>query len=120
MQSDLLVALEEANRAVKGLLSKLSVNSEEANHAVVSPGELKALAEKLAQVAKLLALVSPAQPNQEALQAAISGYADNLQMLKSVLGKLQDSLGKQRDRLRKDFERLNSARAWLKTFHTTH
>jgi chromosome segregation ATPase len=120
MQSELIVALEEANREIRGLVSKLSENSVEANHAVLPPGEFKALGEKLAQVAKLLELVSPTQPKEEALQAVLSEYADNLEKLKGVLGKVQDSLGKKRDRLRKDFERLNSARAWVETFRTTY
>jgi chromosome segregation ATPase len=120
MQSELIVALEEANREIRGLVSKLSQNSVEANRAVLSPGELKSLAEKLAQVAKLLELVSPALRKEEALQAVINEYADNLEKLKGVLGKVQDSLGKQRDRLRKEFERLNSTRAWAETFRATH
>jgi ABC-type hemin transport system substrate-binding protein len=112
--------LEEANREIRGLVSKLTENSVEPNHAVLPPGELKALAEKLAQVAKLLELASSAQPKEEALQAALSEYANNLEKLKGLLGKVQDLLGKKRDRLRKDFERLNSARAWVETFRTTH
>jgi chromosome segregation ATPase len=120
MQSELIVALEEANREIRGLVSKLSENSMEADNAVLSPGELKALAEKLAKVAKLLERVSPAQPKEEALQAVLSEYVDNLEKLKGVLGKVQDSLGKQRDRLKKDFEHLNSARAWVETFRATH
>lgn len=120
MQSELIVALQEANREIRGLVSKLSDNSVEANYAVLSPGELKALAQKLAHVAKLLDHVPPAQPNQEALQAAASEYAGNLETLKGVLGKIQDSLGKHCDRLKKDFEHLNSARAWVETFRATH
>jgi uncharacterized membrane protein YdfJ with MMPL/SSD domain len=81
---------------------------------------LKALAEKLAHVAKLLDLVPPAQPKEDALQAVLSEYVDNLEKLKDVLEKVQDSLGEQRDRLKKDFEHLNSARAWVKTFRATN
>jgi chromosome segregation ATPase len=120
MQSELIVALEEANREITGLVSKLSEKSVEANHAVLPPGELKALTRKLARVAELLGCVSPAQPKEEALQAVLSEYADKLARLKGVLGKVQDSLGKKRDRLKKDFEHLNSARAWVETFRTTH
>jgi chromosome segregation ATPase len=120
MQSELIVALQEANREIRGLVSKLSENSVEENQAVLSPGELKVLARRLAHVAKLLGRVSPAQPGQEALRATISEYAGNLERLKGVLGKVQDSLGKQRDRLKKDFEHLNSARAWVETFRATH
>lgn len=120
MQPKLIVFLGEVNREIRGLVSKLSENSVEGNKAVLSPGQLKALAGKLAQVAKLLDLVSPAQPKEDALQAAISEYVDNLEKLKGVLGKVQDSLGKQRDRLKKDFEHLNSARAWVETFRATN
>ena len=102
------------------MVSKLSENSVEANNAVLPPGELKALAEKLAQVAKLLDLVPPAQPKEDALQALISEYVDSLEKLKDVLEKVQDSLGEQRDRLKKDFEHLNSARAWVETFRATN
>jgi len=120
MQSELMVFLGEVNREIKGLVSKLSENSVEANNAVLPPGELKALAEKLAQVAKLLDLVPPAQPKEDALQALISEYVDSLEKLKDVLEKVQDSLGEQRDRLKKDFEHLNSARAWVETFRATN
>jgi chromosome segregation ATPase len=120
MQPEPIVFLEEVNREIRGLVSKLSENSVEGNKAVLSPGELKALAGKLAQVAKLLDLVSPAQPKEDALQAVISEYVDNLEKLKGVLAKVQDSLGKQRDRLKKDFEHLNSAQAWVKTFRATN
>jgi chromosome segregation ATPase len=120
MQSELIVALQEANREISGLLSKLSENSVEANPAVLSPGELKALSEKLAPVAKLLDHVSPAQPKPEPLQAAISEYVRNLEKLKNVLEKVQDSLGKQRERLKQDFEHLNSTRAWVETFRAAN
>lgn len=120
MQSELIVALQEANREIRGLVSRLSENSAQADNAVPSPGELKVLTEKLAKVAKLLELVSPAQPKEQALQALLSEYVDNLKTLKGVLGKVQDSLGKQRDQLKKDFEHLNSARAWVETFRATH
>jgi DNA repair ATPase RecN len=120
MQSELIVALEQANRAIQGLVSKLSENSVQSDNVVLSPGELKALAEKLAKVAKLLELFCPAQPKEEALQAMLSEYVDNLEILKGALGKVQDSLGKRRDRLKKAFERLNSVRAWVETFRATH
>jgi hypothetical protein len=120
MQSELIVVLEQANRAIRGLVFKLSGNSEQAGNAVLIPGELKALTEKLAQVAKLLELASPAQSREEALQAVLSEYVDNLGMLKGALGKAQDSLGRRRDRLKKAFEHLNSVRAWVETFHATH
>jgi hypothetical protein len=120
MQPKLIVFLGEVNREIRGLVSKLSATSVEANNAVLPPGELKALSEKLAQVAKLLDLVPPAQPKEDALQAVISEYVDNLEKLKGVLGKVQDSLGKQRHRLKKDLDHLNSARAWMEAFRATN
>ena len=120
MQSELIVVLEEANRAIRGLVSRLSENSVEANHAVLSPGELKALSQKLAQVAKLLGLASLAQSKDEALPPAIDEYAANLETLKRVAGKAQDSLGKKRDQLKKNLEHLNSARAWVETYRATN
>jgi hypothetical protein len=120
MQSELIVFLGEVNREIRGLVCKLSDNRAEAKNAALSSSELKALAQKLAQVAKLLDLVPPPQPKEDALQAVISEYVDNLEKLKGVLARVQDSLGKQRDRLKKDFEHLNSARAWVETFRATH
>jgi DNA repair exonuclease SbcCD ATPase subunit len=120
MPSELIAALQEANREIRWLVTKLSENSVEANNAGLAPGELQALSQKLAQVAKLLGRVSSAQPKQEALQAVISEYAGNLETLKGVLGKVQDALGRQRDRLKKDFEHLKSARAWVETYRATN
>jgi DNA repair exonuclease SbcCD ATPase subunit len=120
MQSELIVALQEANREIRGLISGLSENSVEANNAALSPGKLQVLSQKLAQVAKRLDGVPPDQRKQEALQAVLSEYVENLETLKGALGKVQDSLGKQRDRLKKDFEHLNSARAWVETFRATN
>jgi DNA repair ATPase RecN len=112
--------MEEANRAIRGLVSRLSENSAEADQVTLSSGELKALSQKLAQVAKLLELVSPTQPKQEALQAVLSEYVDNLEKLKGVLGRAMDSLGKHRDRLKKNLERLNSTQAWVEAFRATN
>jgi hypothetical protein len=58
--------------------------------------------------------------DDEASQAVISEYVDNLEKLKDVLGRAMDSLGKRRDRLKKDLEHLNSARAWVETFRATN
>jgi len=120
MQSELIVALEETNREIKGLVSKLSQNNVEANSAALSPGDLHVLSRKLSRVAERLGCVAPGQTKEEALQAAISEYVGNLETLKRVLAKVQDALGKQRDRLKKDFEHMNSARAWVEAFRTTN
>jgi chromosome segregation ATPase len=112
--------MEEANRAIRGLLSRLSESSAEADSATLSSSELKALSRKLAQVAKLLVRVPPAQSKEQALQAVLSEYVDNLEKLKGVLGGAMDSLGKHRDRLKKNLEHLNSARAWVETFRATN
>jgi DNA repair exonuclease SbcCD ATPase subunit len=119
MQPKLIVFLEEINREIGGLVSKLSEDRLEGNTAVVAPGELKVLAEKLAQVAKLLDQVPPAQPKQEGLQAVINEYTGNLETLKGLLTKVQDSLSKRRDRLKKDLQQLKSARGWVETFRAT-
>jgi DNA repair exonuclease SbcCD ATPase subunit len=120
MQPKLIVFLEELNREIGGLVSKLSENSLEGDTAVVAPGKLKVLAEELAQVAKLLDQVPPAQPKQEGLQAVINEYTGNLETLKGLLTKVQDSLSKRRDRLTKDLQQLNSARGWVETFRATN
>jgi DNA repair exonuclease SbcCD ATPase subunit len=120
MPSELIVALQEANREIRVLVSKLSENSAGASNAALASGELEALSRKLARAGQLLGRVSPAQPEREAQQAALSEYAGNLETLKGVLGKFQESLGRQLDRLKKDFEQLNSARAWVKAFRATH
>ena len=120
MHSELIVAMREASREIGELVTKLSENSVEGSHAALPPGELQALCRKLAQVAKRLDLVSPSQPKDQALQAAINDYVDNLETLRGLLITVQDTLGKRRDRLKKDFERLNSARAWAESFRATH
>lgn len=120
MRSALIVALQEGNQEIRRLVSKLSENSLEANNPAPLPSELQALARKLARVANQLGRVFPAQTNEEALQAAISEYVANLERLKRVLGKVQDSLGKRRDQLKKQFEHMNSARAWVEAFRATN
>ena len=119
MQCELIVFLGEVNREIRGLVSKLAENSLDANHGVLPPGKLQALAEKLAQVAKRPERVSADQRKQEPLRAAISEYVKSLEALRQALGNVQDSLGQRRDRLKKDFEHLNSARAWVETFRAT-
>jgi chromosome segregation ATPase len=119
MQSELIAAMEEANRAIRGLVSRLSENSTEADQASFSSSELKTLPQKLAQVAKLLDRVSPTQSKERELQAVLSEYVNNLEKLKGVLGRAMESLGKHRNRLRKNLEHLNSARAWAETFRAT-
>jgi len=94
---------------------KLSGRGGEAGTAVLRPGELQALTRKLARVPKQLWRVSPGGPEDIVLNAALSEYAGNLQALKTVLAKFQDSLVKRRDRLKKDLENMNLARAWART-----
>jgi chromosome segregation ATPase len=120
MQSELTALLEEANRAIRGLVSRRSENSGQAGPITLSSSELKALSQKLAQVAKLLPQVSPTQPKEQTLQAVLSEYVDNLEKLKGVLGGAMDSLGKQRERLKKNLAHLNSARAWVAAFRATN
>jgi hypothetical protein len=120
MQSELIAGLEEANRAIRGLVSRLTEKSAEADPAALSSRELIALSQKLAQVAKLLEQVSPTQSKEYPLPAVLSEYVDNLEKLKGVLGEAMHALEKHRDRLKKNLEHLNSARAWVETFRTTH
>ena len=120
MQPELIAFLGDVNQEIRGLVSKLAEKRGEAGSAVVTPGELKALAGKLAQVPKRLDRLSPAQRGEEALQDAIGEYLQNLGNLKGLLMKLQESLGKCRDRLKKDFEHLNAARGWVESFRATH
>jgi hypothetical protein len=56
--------------------------------------------------------------NDAQLQQAIEEYVANLEPLKSVLGKAQDSLRERRNQLEKDLKRLNSTRAWVETFRS--
>jgi hypothetical protein len=120
MQPKLITFLEGVNQEIRGMVCKLSEKRGEVDSAVACPGELKALAGKLAQVPKWLDRLSPAQRGEEALQAAIGEYLQNLETLKGLLINLQESLGKRRDRLKKDFEHLNAARGWVETFRATH
>ena len=119
MQSEVIAALEKVNREIRGLVSQLSENSIKAGKVAFPPGRLEALSKRLAQTAKLIAVVSPVQPKEPILQAMIGEYLCNLVKLKGILGKVQDSLGKQQGQFRKDRERLNSARAWLEAFRQT-
>jgi predicted nucleic acid-binding Zn-ribbon protein len=120
MQSELIATLQEANREIRGLVSKLSGKKGEACNAALLPGELQALSRKLARIAKQLSHVPPTQPKEEALQAAISEYAGNLETLKAALEGVQDALGKRRDQLKRDLDHMNSTRAWVKAFRSTH
>ena len=115
MQSELICAVREVSEDIRGVVSKLSGRSGEAGNAVLRPGELQALTRKLARVPEQLGRVSPGQPEDTALRAALSEYATNLETLKTVLAKLQDLLVKRRDRLKKDLENTNLARAWVRT-----
>jgi len=120
MPSELIIAVEEANQEIRMLIAKLSATTVETNNAVLPPGELQTLSRRIACVAQQLTCVSPAQPKEEAFHAAISAYAVNLETLKRVLGRVQDSLGKKRERLKKDLEHMNSARAWAEAYRATH
>ena len=120
MQSELIATLQDANREIRGLISKLSGKKSEAYNAALLPGELQALSRKLARVARQLARVPPTQPKEEALQAAITEYAGNLEELKSALEGAQDVLGKRRDQLKRDLDHMNSARAWVEAFRSTN
>jgi len=120
MQSEVIAVLGEANRAIMGLLSRLSENSAKAVPKALSSSELKALSEKLAQVARRLDQVAPHQPKEQALQAVLSEYVVNLEKLKVVLGGAMEALGKHRDRLKKDLKHLSLARAWVETFRATN
>jgi len=120
MQSQFVAVLGEANRAISALVSRLCGNSAGAEAVDLSTRELKALSQKLTQVAKLLGQASPAPSEEPTLQAALREYVDNLQKLRAVLGTAMDSLGKRRDRVRKNLEHLNSARAWAETFRATN
>ena len=120
MQSELIATLQEANREIRGLISKLSGKKSKAYNAALLPGELQALSRKLARIARQLAGVPPTRPKEEALQAAISEYAGNLQELERALGGVQDALGKRRDQLKRDLDHMNSARAWMEAFRSTN
>jgi len=120
MQSELIATLQEANREIRGLISKLSGKKGEAYNVALVPGELQALSRKLARIAKQLGRVPPTQPKDEALQAAISEYAENLETLKRVLGGAQDALGKRRDQLKRDLDHMHSARAWMEAYRSTN
>jgi len=120
MPSELIVAVEEANREIRRLVAKLSSSDVEAHKAVLLPVELQALARKLGRVAQQLGRDSPAHQKEEALQAAIGAYVGNLETLKRILERVQDSLGKKRDRLKKDFDHISSARAWVEAYRATH
>ncbi len=120
MPSDLIAAIQEVNRNITGLVSKLSQNSFQANSSGLPPGELKSLDQKIAQVPKLLGQFSPAQTDREVLRDELHQYVENLEALRTVLRKVGEVLGKRRDRIKKKFNHLSSARAWMETYRATH
>jgi Lon protease-like protein len=120
MPSELIVAVEDANREIRRLLANVSATGVETHNAVLPPDELRALSRKLARVAQRLCSFPPSQPKEEPSQAAIGEYVGNLETLKRVLERVQDSLAKKRDRLKKEFEHINSARAWAEAYRATH
>ena len=120
MPSELIIAVEDANREIRRLLSNLSASEVGTHNALLPPDELQALSRKLARVAQRLGSFPPSQPREEPSQAAIGEYAANLETLKRVLERTQGSLAKKRDRLKKDFEHINSARAWAEAYRATH
>jgi len=120
MQSELIATLQEANREIRGLVSKLSGKKGEVYKPALLLSELQALSRKLARIAKQLARLSPTHPKEEALQAALSEYAGNLEALKRALGGVQDALGKRRDQLWRDLDHMNSARAWVEALRSTN
>jgi hypothetical protein len=120
MPTELIVAMEDANREIRRFVGKLSGTDVEFYKAALPPVELQALSRKLGRVAQQLGRVPPVHQKEAALQAAISVYVGNLETLKKVLERVRDSLGKKRDRLKKDFEHISSARAWAEACRATH
>jgi len=120
MPSELIVVVEDANREIRRLLADLYAADFVTHNAVLVPDVLQALSRKLECVAQRLASFPPSRPREEPSQAALGEYVGNLETLRRVLEKVQDSLARKRARLKRDFERINSARAWAEAYRATH
>jgi len=120
MESEVIAVMEEANCAIKGLVSRLSGNTAGADQATLLSNEMKALSQKLAHDAKLLGHPPSIRAQEHASQVLLNEYVDNLTKLKAVLEKAKDALGKRRDRLKQDLEHLNSTQCWVETFRSTN
>jgi hypothetical protein len=119
MQSELISALQKVNQEIGRTLSRLSEKDVASIYTALPPGELQDLNGKLARIAACLGRLSPGQPKEPELQSALGEYLANLESLKTVLVRVQDTLAMQRDQLKKDLAHMNSARAWVEAFQST-
>jgi hypothetical protein len=119
MQSELITALKKVNQEISHTVSRLSEKDVARIYTALPPGELQDLNGKLARIAACLGRLSPGQPKEPELQSALGEYLANLESLKTVLVRVQDTLARQRDQLRKDLAHMNSTRAWVEAFRAT-
>ncbi len=119
MQSELISALQKANQEIGSTVSRLSGKDMASIYMALPPGELRNLNGKLAGIAAGLGRLSPGQPKDPKLQSALGEYLANLESLKTVLVRFQDSLARQRDELKKDLAHMNSTRDWVQAFRAT-
>jgi hypothetical protein len=119
MQTELISALQKVNQEISSTVAKLSENGVASIYAALPPRELQDLNGKLARIAACLGRLSPGQPKEPELQSALGEYLANLESLKNVLVRVQDTLARQRDLLKKDLAHMNSTRAWVEAFRAT-
>ena len=119
MSSELITALRNTNQVIKSTVSKLSETDAASIYAALPPGELQALNGKLARIAAGIGRLPAGQRREPALVSLLGEYFSNLESLKTVLTKVQDTLAQQRDQLKKDLSHMNSARAWVEAFRAT-
>ena len=119
MQSELITAVQNTNQEIRSTVSKLSETNVASIYAALPPGELQALNGKLARIAAGLRQLPAGQHRETALVSALGDYLSNLDSLKTVLARVQDTLVKHRDHLKKDLSHMNSARAWVEAFRAT-
>ena len=119
MQSQLISALQKVNQEISSTVSKLSEKDVASIYSALRPRELQDLNGKLARLAACLGRLFPGQPKEPELQSALGEYLANLESLKTVLVRVQDTLARQRDLLKKDLAHMNSTRAWVEAFRAT-
>ena len=116
MSSELTIALQEANREIGALVTKLSENPVHTQNPVLRPGEIRSLHSQLTRVGKQLNLFSCGLAEDDASEAAIREYVGNLEALRGLLGKMQQVLTSRRERIRKELAHMHAAGAWMQTY----
>ena len=119
MQSELISALQNVNQEISHTVSRLSEEDVASIYTALPPRQLQDLNGQLARIVACLGRLAPGQPKEPELQSALGEYLANLESLRTVLVRVQDTLATQRDQLKNDLTHMNSRRDWLEAFRAT-